>query len=328
VNEPLRIGIDSYGLDPLGLKPAELLDWAFRNGAEGVQFSGLSPEAGKAVDASSLKDLASLARDLGLYLEWGGGQHIPFDTQSWERRDILTPNRKAAEQAVQIGTRIIRSCSGGQMRWRKESPRTGELLKESAAALRAQKSMLADHDVILAIETHFEFTTFELLRLFEMCDALPGEYLGICLDTMNLMTMLENPVEAAERILPWIVCTHIKDGGIVLSDEGLMTFPSEIGTGVIDFPQIASRLGSLPHSVHLSIEDHGGRFSIPVFDPLFRAEFPDLDLPEFVKLIELARRSQNEMQKGNLRITERSDWSSLCEQRIRKDLKNLKAILR
>ena len=92
-----------------------------------------------------------------------------------------------------------------------------------AAALREQKPMLRDFGVILAIETHFEFTSFELLRLFEMCGAVPGEYLGICLDTMNLLTMLEDPVLAARRLLPWVVTTHIKDGGLML-DGGRLRF--------------------------------------------------------------------------------------------------------
>ena len=76
--------------------------------------------------------------------------------------------------------------------------------------------MLRDHGVVLAIETHFEFTSFELCRLIEMCEAEPGGWLGICLDTMNLLTMIEHPVWATERLLPWVVSTHIKDGGVLM----------------------------------------------------------------------------------------------------------------
>jgi hypothetical protein len=61
VNKPQRIGIDSYGLEPLGLNPLELLDWAHRHGAEGVQFSGLNPEVKRSVDNAYLKDLAGRA---------------------------------------------------------------------------------------------------------------------------------------------------------------------------------------------------------------------------------------------------------------------------
>jgi len=210
----LRIGIDNYGLDPLGLKPIEILEWAADNGAEGVHFSGLSSQSRIGVDKTYLKELAQAASSRRMYIEWGGGQHIPFDMDTWEKKDIEPINRKAAEQAAILGTRIVRSCSGGFMRWRDKSPATETLLLETATALQSQEQMLKDFNVILALETHFEFTTHELLRLFEICEAEPGDYLGVCFDTMNVMTMLENPIEALERILPWVVSTHIKDGAL------------------------------------------------------------------------------------------------------------------
>ena len=64
------------------------------------------------------------------------------------------------------------------MRWTTDAPSTETLLAETAAALAAQQSMLRDHGVVLAIETHFEFTSFELVRLFERCEAEPGDWLG------------------------------------------------------------------------------------------------------------------------------------------------------
>jgi hypothetical protein len=73
----LRVGIDNYGLFPLGLTSLQTLQWARDNGAEGVQFSGLSPEESQSIGPAQLKDLALFASDNDLYLEWGGGQHIP-----------------------------------------------------------------------------------------------------------------------------------------------------------------------------------------------------------------------------------------------------------
>jgi len=323
----IRIGIDNYGLDPLGLKPLEILEWAADNGAEGVHFSGLSSQSKEGVDVPYLKDLAQAASSRRMYIEWGGGQHIPFDMETWENKDIVPINCRAAEQAAILGTRIVRSCSGGLMRWTDESPETEALLLETAFALQSQKQMLQDFNVILAIETHFEFTTQELLKLFEICEAEPGEYLGVCFDTMNVLTMLEDPLESLERILPWVVSTHIKDGALFLSPEGIVTFPTKIGNGVIDFPKIAECLQSVSDEVFLSVEDHGGSFSIPVFDPVFLAKFPDLTLQEFAKLMHLAEKSQEAAARGELSITERKVWPAVCELRMRQNLKNLRKIL-
>jgi sugar phosphate isomerase/epimerase len=323
----LQVGIDNYGLLPLTLSPLQILQWARDNGAEGVQFSGLTPEESQRIDSVKLEELSQFASANDLYLEWGGGQHIPFDMQTWAKKDIFEVNRKAAREAEILGTRIIRSCSGGLMRWNPDNPKTGTLLEETAAALRSQKQMLKDHDVVLAIETHFEFTTFELLRLFERCDAEPGDYLGICFDTMNLLTMLEEPVSATERILPWIVSSHIKDGGLILESDDLISFPAEIGKGVIDLTQIIVLLDSLPHNVNLSIEDHGGSFVLPVSNPQFRAEFPDLSREEFSKLLILGDLTKDRMEREGLVMVEREKWPEICEERLKRDLRALKELV-
>ncbi len=324
----LRVGIDTYSLEPLQLSPLEILEWAKENGAEGVQVSGLGPEQEKNVDAQYLKDLAQFAATNDLYLEWGGAQHIPFDMETWKKKEILKVNRAAAEQAETLGTRIIRSCSGGLMRWDPKSPATKTFLKESAKSLKAQRQMLKDHGVILAIETHFEFTTHELLQLFEACDAAPGDYLGICLDTMNLLTMLEEPVRASERILPWVVSTHIKDGAILLTSEGFVTFPAEIGKGIVNLRRIAEMLASLPHEVHLSIEDHGGTFHLPIFNSEFLSEFPDLTVEELTALIQLSQKTEEIFRTDQLNITDRDEWPRICSARLQRDVQNLKDLLR
>jgi sugar phosphate isomerase/epimerase len=274
--------------------------------------------------SSYLSDLKKYVVENDLYLEWGGGQHIPRNMQTWDKKDVFDINQKSAQEAEILGTRIVRSCSGGLMRWDKSAPSTPTFLREMASALIEQRSMLHNHNVILAIETHFEFTTFELYRLFEMCEAEPADWLGICLDTMNLLTMLEDPAEATKRILPWVVSTHIKDGGIKIDEKGLTTFTSPIGEGIVNLKEIIILLETLPRQINLSIEDHGGSFFLPVYDPDFLTEFPDLTASEFIKLTSLA----SETRKKDLKILEREKWPLVCEARIQQDLVDLGRILR
>ncbi|UCG27719.1 MAG: sugar phosphate isomerase/epimerase [Bacteroidales bacterium] len=321
-----RVGIDNYSLFPMNLEPVKVMKWARQNGAEGVAFSGLQP-GDTYPDRGYLRALTEYAKENNLYLEWGGARHIPRDMNSWSRKDLFEHNRRCAREAETIGTRIVRSCSGGLMRWNPANPSTKTLLGETADALRDQKQMLMDHDVILAIETHFEFTTFELLRIFEMCGASPGEFLGICLDTMNLLIMLEDPVKASERILPWVVSTHIKDGGIIWNDKGLTAFPVETGTGIVDLGRIVELLRNLEYPVNLSVEDHGGEFLMPVFDPVFLSEFPDLGTSEFIRLSELAEATRQKINNGEIAPLSRDIWPDICENRVIKDIANVRELV-
>jgi sugar phosphate isomerase/epimerase len=321
-----RVGIDNYGLFPLGLSPVETMQWALDHGAEGVAFSGFDEIRRSKINLDVLLCLKDFAIRNQMYLEWGGGQHVPRNLATWEKKDLFEHNRMAAAEAEILGTRIIRSCSGGLMRWNPGSVPTHQLLDEMAVSLSAQKQMLMDHQVILAIETHFEFTTFELLRVFEECGAKPGEWLGICLDTMNLLTMMEDPVLATERILPWVVSTHIKDGGFRVSDIGFNSFTAPFGAGIIDFQTIFMLLASINLPLNLNIEDHGGDFDIPIADPVFRKEFPDLNEEEMDKLMILSERTRQKMEAGTLGVLGRNDWPAHCEARMGINIRQLRTM--
>jgi sugar phosphate isomerase/epimerase len=322
-----KVGIDSYSLKPLGLSPFELLEWAIINEADGVQFSEPGPPPSETPDKALLEDLRSYAAENGLYLEWGGGEHIPLDLTTGRKKDIFGVNKKAAAAACLLGAGSVRSCSGGLMRWKTDSPPTAELLRATASALQEQRAMLREFGVILAIETHFEFTSFELVRLFEMCGAVPGEYLGVCLDTMNLLTMLEDPESATNRLLPWVVTTHIKDGGLLLTELGFVSFAAEAGTGVVDLAAICESLSTLSRKINLSLEDHGGEFIIPIHDPAFLARFPDLTLAELVKLLALAAKSRALKDQGRLGVLDRARWPEACERRVKRGLRAVRRLI-
>jgi hypothetical protein len=162
-----------------------------------------------------------------------------------------------------------------------------------------------------------------LLRLFDMCEAEPGGWLGVCLDTMKLMTMIEHPVSAAWRLLPWVVSTHMKDGGVLESHEGLVTFPAPIGAGVIDLRAILRMLATLEQPPDLSVEDHGGSFLLPVHDAAFLARFPDLQGAELAALVEMAEATQA---RAACRPLDRTAWPAACESRMAANLRALRAL--
>jgi sugar phosphate isomerase/epimerase len=321
-----RTGLDSHSLYPLNLKPHELLQWALKYGAEGVHFSVLPDSQRENLSVGYLHELGQMARDMGLYIEWGGGRHIPFKTSDWSREDLMPVNMKAAGDALAVGARIIRSCSDSMVRANPENPSTGTLIKATVSELTRMIPMLRDNGVVLAIETNFEFTTYELLKIFKMCEVEPGDCLGICLDTMNLLTMLENPVQAAERVLPWVVCTHIKDGGLIFDKKGLTAFPSPLGSGIIDIEKISAMIAERKPEVNLSVSSHGGSYLLPIHEPWYISQFPNLTISEYNNLMLLEDIAELRMEEGNLAITSDEEWVSVCEVRVTSDLRLLKQI--
>jgi hypothetical protein len=144
---------------------------------------------------------------------------------------------------------------------------------------------------------------------------------------MNLLTMLEDPVMATRRVLPWVVMTHIKDGGLLMTDSGLVSFPVEAGKGIVDFEEIIRLLETLDRSLSLSLEDHGGEFLMPIFNPSFLLRFPDLNVIELSRLLSLALETRRLVERGDLAIVERSCWPEICEARVRNGIQNIKRLV-
>ena len=124
------------------------------------------------------------------------------------------------------------------------------------------------------------------------------------------------------------MATHAKDGGIFLDDQRLKSFTAETGSGVVNWQKILDRLNTLDREVTLSVEDHGGTFEIPIFNPAFISKFPDLTTLELSKLLHLANQTKNLAEAGKLAPVDRNDWQNICERRVKNGIKNMKSIIR
>jgi sugar phosphate isomerase/epimerase len=111
------------------------------------------------------------------------------------------------------------------------------MLKEAVEVAR-------EHDVVLAIENHIDFTSKEILDIVEGVDS---DHLRVNFDTGNTLRLYEDPVEAAKRLAPYTVATHTKDiitlpkGGA--PSERFAYWPSApCGEGLIDLEGVVRAL--------------------------------------------------------------------------------------
>jgi hypothetical protein len=86
---------------------------------------------------------------------------------------------------------------------------------------------------------------------------------------------------------------------------------------MVDLSGVIRHLERSDRSIHLSVEDHGGSFSLPIRDEGFLAKFPDATEEEMTAIATLARRTQ---QADHCVPTERADWPGLCEARMSQNL--------
>jgi hypothetical protein len=142
-----------------------------------------------------------------------------------------------------------------------------------------------------------------------------------------MLPLLEDPVRGTERILPWVVATHIKDGAVVLNPDGISTFPTPLGDGQVELHSILDMLASADQPINLSVESHGGSFTTAIFDAEFMGRFPDLTGAEMEALLRMGREGRDLLANGVLQITKRDQWPDICEERTESDLRYLNGIV-
>jgi sugar phosphate isomerase/epimerase len=255
----VKIGIDSYcyhryfgeiypGLEQDPGRRMTLVDFvakAVHFGAEGVSLeSFMLPDASDAA-VDRLKDQldsANLAR------VWARGH--PKGLGSGSAPDALIDLKTHIQVAARLGAKVMRICAGGRstrtLSWKDHLYLLIPLLTEAAA-------FADDHDVTLAIENHIDLLADEFIELLSCVD---HPRIGVCLDTANNLRMLENPLDVARKLAPFVKATHVKD--IVAhrgSPKDFSFWPSvPTGKGLIDVPAIVRLLRQAGFDGLLAIE--------------------------------------------------------------------------
>lgn len=224
----MRVGLSSYTYTwavgvpgsppprPLGYR--ELVDRAVAAGVGVVQFADNLPL--DALGAAQLEDLAAHARRHRIALEVG-------------TRGIDTLARNL-EVAIVVGSpfvRLVVDADGDE-----PTP------EQAVARIAPHEAAFRAAGRRLAIENHDRFTTTQLLTIL---DGL-GDWVGICLDTVNSFGSLEGPEVVLRALGPRAINLHLKDFRI-RRHRHQMGFEIEgtpVGSGRLDVPWLLDRLAA------------------------------------------------------------------------------------
>jgi 3-oxoisoapionate decarboxylase len=219
--------------------PAAFLDYAHSLGAGGIQ-ADLSP-----LDASALRQLRAKAEQWSMFIEVMAP--LPRD----EAAAPAFEQRVVAAQAA--GALCIRcACLGGR---RYETFSSLEAWKrfvsESEAAMDRALRIAESKRLPLAIENHKDWTVDEFVDILRRRSS---EYFGVCLDTGNNISLLDDAVEVVERLAPYALSTHIKDMAVEEYPEGFLLSEVPLGQGILDIPSMVQTIRNARPKVKFTLE--------------------------------------------------------------------------
>ena len=107
------------------------------------------------------------------------------------------------------------------------------------AAVRRAEPILRKYKLPLAIENHKGWRSQELV---DWVKSTGSEYVGICLDMVNNVSLIETPMQTIETLAPYTIFVSFKDIGVDFYDQGLLLSEVPLGEGHFDLPAFVAMM--------------------------------------------------------------------------------------
>ncbi len=191
-----------------------------------------------------LSKLRARAEELGMYME--GMVSIP-------RNGDMSTLDKGLADAKATGVSIVRAAMLGGRRYEtfKTLAEWKKWVDQSYDALRLAMPIIEKHKVVVALENHKDWTLEDFLKLLR---TYQSEYLQVCLDFGNNISLLDDPMEVIEGLARYAKSTHIKDMGLQPYADGFLLSEVILGRGILDLPKIVSIIQKANPNTKFSLE--------------------------------------------------------------------------
>jgi sugar phosphate isomerase/epimerase len=248
----------------------EFLEHCHRLGAAGIQ----APIRGDPVQ------LRARAQQLGMYIEAWSTLPQHGDTSAFEQ------SLKTAQAA---GAVALRTACLGTRRYEtfKSLEHWHEFVKASDESIAAALPILDRYKIPLGLENHKDWTADEMDALLERHS---NQYLGVCLDFGNNISLLDDPMYVVQKLAPYTVSTHLKDMAVERYADGFLLSEVVLGNGFLDLPRMIALVRQSRPETRFSLEMiTRDPLKVPCLNDDYWITFPDrngLYLARTLKLVE------------------------------------------
>ena len=212
---------------PRQMSTFELFDQSVRWGLDGLHLDDGVLEN---LEETYLKEVGAVAEEKGLYLEYNfsmdvGGRGIGIQHDLAEA--IATAQTLGAD-IVKVSMDLIRPRPVAASRFH---PDVMAQIKSVASRIKQLAPAAEAAGVKIAVENHCDTFSEEILWLLDQVD---NPRVGACIDTVNALMVMEDPMEAIENLAPRAFTNHFRDDRIEFQRHGFKLTGTAVGEGDID----------------------------------------------------------------------------------------------
>lgn len=208
----------------------ELMDKAVEWGLDGLHITGTDLETR---DDKRLDEVAEAARNRGLFLEY-----------NFSRADVCDKRiNDTLENAAYVCHKLGAKLAKYSLDIDRKPPLHGScmqahVMKQLAAIsedIQAAMPAFEKYGVKLALENHTETYADEIIWLM---NSISHPLVGICLDTVNSLCVLEGIDDAIRKLAPYAICCHLCDHKLSRDEYGARFHGVAVGDGDIDCKKV------------------------------------------------------------------------------------------
>lgn len=154
-----------------------------------------------------------------------------------------------------------------------------------ASVLRAEP-ILRKYKMPLAIENHKAWRSQELA---DWVKSVASEYVGVCLDLVNNVSLIETPMQTIDTLEPYTIFVSFKDIGVDFYDKGILLSEVPFGDGHFDLLGLVNRFQKKNPKMLFQLEMlTRDPLEVPIFTPQYwkiydeKSPAPAADLAQLV----------------------------------------------
>ena len=178
-----------------------------------------------------------------------------------------------------------------------------KMFEQCQKSVALAEPVLRKHQVRLGLENHKGWRSAEQVAWLKR---LGSEWVGVCLDFGNNLSLCEDPMETVRMLAPYTFFAHVKDMAVEEYEDGFLLSEVPMGEGMLDLKQMVASLRERNPNMLFELEMiTRDPLKIPVFTTKYWATFDDTYSPlpgrDLAKVLTLVRK--NHPKKPLPRIT-------------------------